>query len=219
MPNWCNPPKEIIKIIFLYVKASDKTHNKDLAQCVLTCRGWSALAQNSLFSEIYVNTTNSIDSLTRVALERNILRNWVKVLKYTSDFECTSMTLFGTDLLFPNLETLDFFGNNLLYSSFCKMLVENKKFKILRILPIPANKEQDAMYNQCLNFLQESVTSITLFDDEVNNRNMYQDLIYQLDKFPKLTKVLVFTTITSMQYQNLTKCINLIVENNLISSL
>lgn len=130
------------------------------------------------------------------------------------------MALITADTLFPNLETLNFFGNNLLYSSFCKMLTENEKFKSLKKLPLSVNKEQDIMYSQCLNFLREQITSITLFDDEANNRDIYQGVINKLDKFFKLKKILLCTTITTdMQYQNLVKYINHIIENSMTPSL
>lgn len=208
-------------MVLLYVKANDRSKNeKGLSQCSLTCRDWRAPAQAALFSETSVETIEKTDSLICVALRINELKSWVKVLKYTSNFQCSCMALITADTLFPNSETLNFFGNNLLYSSFCKMLTENEKFKSLKKLPLPVNKEQDIMYIQCLNFLREQITSITLFEDEANNGDIYQGAINKLDKFPKLKKILIYTTITTeMQYQNLVKYINPIIENSMTPSL
>lgn len=99
-------------------------------------------------------------------------------------------------------------------------MIKNEKFnKNLTKLPSPINEGQDVMYNQCLDFLQESITSIALFDDESNNRNIYQDLIQNLDRFPKLKSALIHTAITDMRYQNVVKYITPVIEDNLVPSL
>lgn len=110
MANWWDIPKEVLNIIFLYVKANDKSKSKkNLSQCSLTCRDWRVPAQNVLFTEISVDTTTSFDSLMRVALENDGLKNWVKVLEYGKGCICTTAMLLAADLLFSNLEALGFF--------------------------------------------------------------------------------------------------------------
>lgn len=136
MSNWSNLPTEVLIITLYYVKASDINYykQKNLAQCTLTCRGWRTPAQAILFSEISTNNVANIDSLTRVALENDKLKSWVKILNCSKTCVCTTTVLVAADASFPNLETLNFRGNNLLYSSCCKMLIENGKFKNLKKL-------------------------------------------------------------------------------------
>lgn len=76
MPKWSDLPKESLSIILQYLNLNDEgTRKNDLKRCSLTCRGWRVPAQTILFSEVILNKTGDIDSLTCVALRNDDLRN------------------------------------------------------------------------------------------------------------------------------------------------
>lgn len=107
---------------------------------------------------------------------------------------------FLLDSQFPNLESLKFSGDNLLYSSFAKMINENGNFKNPRNLPVPKNEEQDKMYLQSVNFLKNSITTLNLYhnDNNSNRYAIYMDLHEHLNRFSQLEKVVVrITALTS----------------------
>lgn len=66
MPNnWSNLPNEILNIVFLYAKKSDKsvTQKKDLSQCALTCHRWRDASQAVFFSDVYLHAKNDVNKL------------------------------------------------------------------------------------------------------------------------------------------------------------
>lgn len=80
--DWRNLPDEILNIVFLYVKKSDKsvTQKRDLSQCALTCRRWRNALQAVFFSDVYLHAKSDINKLFLLFLANNSLRNSIKSL-------------------------------------------------------------------------------------------------------------------------------------------
>jgi hypothetical protein len=115
MFDWREFPLEVLHAIFLYLNSiGDPAAKKSLTECALSCCIWRLAAQKFFFSEICLDKANNFDKLSCIVLRNDKLGKWVKTLYCTDNcnYNGNASVFLAMDLLFPNLEKIDFKSNN-----------------------------------------------------------------------------------------------------------
>lgn len=158
-----------------------------------------------MFSAISLRSILDNNDLSLLVLNNAELGKRVKTLRYATDYECNTTTLLAADLQFPNLQKIEFQSKDPMSYFLCMLLIEKGRFKNLEVLPKSTTTGQDELYSECLDILKDRISSITLFDDEMNNRVLYKNLNSKLDTFPKLKDISIRVPISDLKFENVTK--------------
>lgn len=202
MSSWSKLPAEILNIIFLYLNNNEEsnTRKNDVSQCTLTCSNWKVTAQTVLFSDVDIQAQEISNSLNRLILVNNSLGKLVKSFNTagTLDGSTSNINLLAIDIQFPNLEQFNFYGgDDDLYSCFTKMVIENGLFKNLRSIPVRADNSivEYMLYVQCVNFLKDSLTTINLFYNVLEEKFYFKfdGLRENPNQFPNLKNIVIHT--------------------------
>lgn len=113
IPQWDLIPREILLIIFDYVRQEGCRAPRSLAQCALTCRSWRAPAQQVYFKSIHVFGRRDLMKAKHVLTRRPndddddndfSLGMLVKEIHYAFDYKTFEEDIQLIDTLFPRLE-------------------------------------------------------------------------------------------------------------------
>ena len=106
-------PNEILFNIFKLLKR-EKTYDKTLAQCALTCQQWKQPAQAALYSALTINSTAVLDAIMNTPTDLGI---YVQSITYCMGF--CELSMIKIDLLLITLSTFTAMTVVVIYSSVC----------------------------------------------------------------------------------------------------